>query len=259
MNLITRLINTVFKSNPSYSSYLAARYCRQSRKFHDKSHDELSDQLEELNNCLGQLENQASLLVESATKSQLRNLWMDGQAMALACQALYENLKEKNLPDQTLRAARLWAKTSGCFNGHYLHLSGTALMAFALSSEHSSRNQAEKIYEHLITATEKVFKHIQRQAFRPIEEDLIITENCQKALKGLQRLSPEKFVKYAELNEKVIVVMSKEKDPGWIEGPANVSVQRNGRVRCPRCQFNFIHRSVNQPCPSCGLQVIADK
>jgi len=257
VSLLSRFKNLIVRSSNSYSSESAAAHCRQLDSFTAMSDSELVKASDRLDHCLKQLKTQVDQLTSPGRRPNRSDHWLDGLAIAQVCQAMHERLKITGLEEQALLAAELWAKLSASMNGHYIHLVGPALFAYAQASEKTLPNRAIALYEKLITASMKQFGHIQKQEFFPLNEDLIIAEHLESSLSCLKQLAPDQFTEYESLSEQVKMVLAKEKDPDWIEGPIHVQVQSNGRIRCPRCGFNFIHRSEEQDCPACELQVIA--
>lgn len=259
MNLLHRIVNIFTANEEFYSSELAAKYCRQSKQFLNKSEAELKAAKLELNQCLNGIQDQVAKLRKITRKHLRGDTYFDGQAISMTCHSLYLSLEGKNLEHEAALAAKLWASCACGFNGHYITAVAPAMIAHAQTSESiGNSDRALKLYEHLVSDLMKGFHRYEKVPYLPVDEDYLNTVYLKTSIERVKSLALEIYNKYEGLECRVNKVLSREKDPGWIEGPVKVDVKPNGRIKCPRCDWSIKYRKNEKHCLSCNLERIID-
>ena len=90
--------------------------------------------------------------------------------------------------------------------------------------------------------------------YRPVQENLVSIECLDTAVQKLIYLKVPELTDLLILKQRIDRVLNREKDPDILEGPVEVTVRSNGRIKCPACNWSLVYSEDDKHCRCCGIE-----
>jgi len=190
--------------------------------------------------------------VEKKAKGVMRgDIYFNGAALLDISQAISHRLENLAGFEQHYSTSVL------SIAAHYHHLVGPAMIANGNAKEKIHNIEySKKVYRAIVSDFTVILDRTKNEEYRPFQEDLVSIECLDMAVQKLISFEVKEAPTLKKLSSVIAGVLAKEKDPDIIEGPVEVLVRSNGRVKCPACNWSLVYSEDEKYCRNCGVEHI---
>jgi len=197
--------------------------------------------------------------VKKKAKGVMRgDIYFNGVALLDISQAISHRLENIDGFEQHYsKATGLWITSVLSIASHYHHLVGPAMIANGNAKEKiHNLEYSKKTYRAVVSDFTVILERAKNEEYRPFQEDLVSIECLDMAVQKLISFEVKEAPALKELSGIIASVLAKDKDPDIIEGPVEVLVRGNGRIKCPACNWSLVFSENEKYCRNCGIEHI---
>jgi hypothetical protein len=219
---------------------------------------DLTVKIAEVDTFLDDLKSEAQHLASISKGAMRGDLYFNGAALLEIGEAMSRRLQgQDDLSQQHFKATSLWVGLVLNIAAHYHHLIGPAMIAMANAGEKiGDTEHTIKACRTVVSDFELILEREEHMEYRPVQENLVSIECLDAAVQKLIFHQVQEHDDLLTLKQRIDIVLNKEQDPNILEGPVEVVVKSNGRIKCPSCNWSLVYSEDDMHCRSCGIEHI---